>query len=324
MKKLRIGVMGCADIARRLMIPAILELNDKLELVAVASRTKEKADEYADMFGCDSVVGYDELLSRDDIDAIYMPLPTGLHYEWIIKSLSKGKHVYAEKSIAMHYHEACEMVDFAKSNGLALMEGFMFQYHKQHEVVKKLLASDAIGTPRLYRASFGFPPFRDSNNFRYDNKIGGGALRDAAGYVLRAVNFLNNNKFEVTDANVFYDDKGTSLYGSAFLKDGSQKTAEISFGFDNFYQCNYEIWGSKGKISCLKSYTPKPDETTTIVVEKQGEKEEIKCEPFNHFVAAMGEFYRICNDADSREKHYIDIKLQSNGLDQIETLSKKN
>lgn len=321
MKKLRMGVMGCANIAQRLMIPAIKEMPDKIELVAIASRDGKKAEKFASLFACEAVAGYDTLLSRDDIDAIYMPLPTGLHKEWINKALEAGKHIYAEKSIAMTKADAREMVGMAKSMHCAIMEGYMYQYHKQHAIVKQMIADGEIGEPRVIRASFGFPPFPDPKNFRYDNVIGGGALKDAAGYVWRCVNFLYGNIFKVTAANVYYDEKGTSIFGSAFLTNGGNVSAEISFGFDNFYQCNYEIWGSKGKISSTRAFTPKPNEETHIIVEKQGERHDIVVPRFNHFVAAMEEFYRICGDASLREKHYRDIVYQAEGLDDIEKLS---
>ncbi len=313
--------MGCADIAQRLMIPAIQGLKDTISLLCIASRTTEKANEFAHKFNIEGVVGYDNLLDRNDIDAIYMPLPTGLHEEWIMKALKKGKHVYAEKSIAMHYRDAKRMVDLAKEKGLALMEGYMFQYHKQHELVKELISNGTIGDMRIIRASFGFPPL-DKNNFRYDNQIGGGALKDTAGYVLRAVNFLNKNRFSVSSANIYYDDNGTSIYGSAFLKDTDRVSAEVSFGFDNFYQCNYEIWGNQGKLTCLKAFTPKPNESTRIIVEKQGNKQEFVCEPFNHFEAAMQEFVALCNNEADRTSHYDAILHQSKELDRMEELSK--
>lgn len=318
---IRLGIMGCADIAQRLMIPAILNLKDKITLVCIASRTPEKAKHFSEKFNIEGIVGYDRLLEREDIDAIYMPLPTGLHKEWIIKSLKMGKHVYAEKSIAMHYNDAQEMVNLAQKNELALMEGYMFQYHKQHKIVKDILKEGTIGDIRIIRASFGFPPL-ESNNFRYNNEIGGGALKDTAGYVLRAVNFLNENRFTVKSANVFYKN-GTSIYGSAFLKDENKISAEISFGFDNFYQCTYEIWGSKGKLICPKAFTPKPNEATKIIVEKQGIVQEYNCEPFNHFEAAMLEFSELCNNKNNRGIHYKTILLQSKDLDKIERLSKE-
>lgn len=321
MTKIRIGVMGCASIAQRLMIPAILQLPDKYELVGIASRSQEKAETLARQFGCEPIIGYDTLVDRTDVDAIYMPLPTGLHQEWIAKALQVGKHVYAEKSIAMNFAEAQRMVDMAKQNQVALMEGYMFQYHRQHRIVKELLRKGEIGDIRSIRASFGFPPFRDADNFRYDNAVGGGALKDACGYVLRAVNFLCGNVFDVKASNVYYNENGTSIYGSAFLS-ANHVSAEISFGFDNFYQCNYEIWGSTGKISCLRAFTPKPNEHTHIVVEKQNDKRTIECEPYNHFVGAMEEFYHLCAGSGDRERHYADILYQSEGLDKIELLSR--
>lgn len=321
-KQLRIGVMGCANIAQRLMLPAIQSLPTEWELVGIASRTEEKAREFASQFGCEAIGGYDTLLERDDIDAIYMPLPTGLHREWIIKTLESGKHVYAEKSIAMHADEAGEMVSLAKEKHLALMEGYMFQYHRQHEVVKQMIKDGEIGDVRVIRASFGFPPFADPNNFRYDNVIGGGALKDAAGYVWRCINFLMGNVFDVKASNVFYNEKGTSIHGSAFAIAGNV-SASISFGFDNYYQCNYEIWGSRGKLTCPKAFTPKPNEETHILLERQDFRKTVDVAPFNHFAAAMQTFHSLCVNEEECEKQYDDILFQSRGLDDIERMSKK-
>lgn len=316
--------MGCASIARRLMIPAIKELQEQYDLVAVSSRTETKAKGFAELFGCEAIIGYDTLISREDIDAVYVPLPTGLHIEWITKALQQGKHVYAEKSFAMNEQDAFNMVEIAKTNSCSLMEGYMFQYHQQHERVKELLKKGMIGESRMIRASFGFPPFSDAANFRYDNTIGGGALKDAAGYVWRCVNFLYGNIFRIKASNVYYNQEGTSIYGSAYLTSENNLCAEIAFGFDNFYQCNYEIWGSKGKISCLRAFTPKPDDSTHIILEKQDYKEDIIVPPDNHFKKAMIEFYQICQDVKKRDKHYNDILFQAAGLDMIEKLSKED
>nr|NQU89175.1 Gfo/Idh/MocA family oxidoreductase [Bacteroidota bacterium] len=247
MKKLNIAVMGCAAIAQRSMIPAIKAVPE-FNLVAVASRTMGKAEKFAAQFACEAVTGYENLLNRDDIDAIYMPLPTGLHHEWIMKSLEAGKHVLAEKSIAYDYLSAKEMVVLAQSKNLVLMEDFMFQYHSQHNFVFELIKNGEIGDIRIFRASFGFPPMPD-DNFRYDDKVGGGALLDAAGYTVRAAHFILGDEFKVKAANLFTDpDKGTNIYGGAFLDNGKGVSAQLGFGMDHYYQCNYEIWGSKGKI----------------------------------------------------------------------------
>ncbi len=314
--------MGCASIAQRSMIPAISAVPE-WRLVAIASRSCEKAENFAGQFNCDAVVGYENLLKRNDVDAIYMPLPTGLHYEWITKSLMAGKHVLAEKSIAADYSSACRMVELARENNLVLMENFMFQYHSQHQFVFDMIRKGEIGEVRVFRANFAFPPMNKSN-FRYDDKIGGGALLDAAGYTVRAVHFVMGDDFVVKAANLYHDPElKTNIYGGAFLDNGKGISAQIAFGMDHYYQCNYEIWGSKGKITVDRAFTPKPDYSPLIVLEKQGERHEYQMKPDNHFIGSIKEFHRTIVSGD-REKHYHDVVIQSKTLDDIRRLSENH
>ena len=315
MRKIRIGVMGCASIAERSMIPAIKMLNNFFELVGVASRNQEKAELLANKFGCESICGYDKLLERSDIEAIYMPLPTGLHKEWILKALHARKHVYAEKSIAMSYSDCLEFVKEAKKNNLILMEGYMFKFHSQHQQVLKLIDEGVIGEIRHFSASFGFPPL-NASNFRYDPKIGGGALMDCAGYVLKASSFILRQKMSVKGAFTYFDARGVSLYGSAFLVGEKNNTASISYGFDNFYQCKYDLWGSKGKLTAVKAFTPKPKESPILILEKNEGLKSIVCEADNHFEKAMIAFANaiIYNKGEAL---YSEILEQSSLLDDL-------
>ena len=323
MKRIRIGILGCANIAHRSMIPALLSIPDKFEVVAVASRTLEKASAFAQDFGCEAIAPYEAMLERKDIDALYIPLPTGLHKEWINKALCAGKHVYAEKSIAFSLADAEEMIHNAREHQVSLMEGFMFQYHTQNLKVKEMSENGAVGDIRYFMGSFGFPPFPDADNFRYDREVGGGAVFDACGYPVRAAFFLLGDALKVQGASVYYDQAHeSSLYGSAFLRGENGIGASISFGFDNYYQCNYQIWGSKGKLTANKAYTPKVDQATTLTWEHDYQTEIIDCEADNHFVKAMMEFHRIIEDPAFREKHFTAILLQSEALDTIAKLTR--
>jgi len=321
-QKIKIGVLGCAKIAQRSVIPAIKSLSDKFQLVAVASRSIDKADVFAREFTCEAIEGYESIINSSKIDALYIPLPTGLHKEWINKALLAGKHVYAEKSIAINLEDAKEMVHNARQKNLALMEGYMFQYHSQHKVVMDLIRSSAIGELRYFSSSFGFPPLA-FDDFRYDESLGGGALMDAAGYPVRATHFILGNDFEVKGSAVFYDPKlNTSIYGSAFLSNSRGMGASISFGFDNYYQCRYEIWGEKGKIIANRAFTPKFDYSPEIIIEKPEGTKILHAEPDNHFIKAFEEFYSTIKNSMNKEKHYADIILQSKTLEQIKIFSK--
>lgn len=321
-KIVKIGVLGCAKIARSSFIPAIQSLPDKFELVAVASRSIAKASAFADEFNCKAIEGYENLIHSNIIDALYIPLPTGLHKEWIIKALKAGLHVYAEKSIASKLIDAEKMVSTAKSNDLALMEGYMFQYHSQHQIVLDLLRDGEIGAIRHFTSSFGFPPL-GSDNFRYNETIGGGVLLDAAGYSVRAVHFILGSGFEVKGATLYIDpDLKTSIYGSAFLSNSKGIGASVSFGFDNYYQCRYEIWGETGKISAERAFTPKPNDSPKIIISKADGSNTIEVEPEDHFVKALKEFHFAIRNSGNRAKHYSEILVQSKSLDQIKDLSK--
>jgi predicted dehydrogenase len=321
MNKLKIGVLGCANIAKRSVIPAIKSIAD-FELIAIASRTKAKAEEFASTFNCEAIEGYQNLLDRNDIDVIYMPLPTGLHEEWVIKALEAGKHILIEKSLAMNYDSAHRMVELAREKELLIMENFMFLYHNQHQFVKDLIAKGEIGEVRCFRSSFGFPPL-DSENFRYNKALGGGALLDAAAYTVRASQLFLGNDIWVEAATLINLDAEVDLYGGAYLKTDNGMFAEVAFGFDNFYQCNYEIWGSKGKITAQRAFTPGADFKPTITLEQQGETFNYEVDAENHFINILNEFKRCVLENDV-EKKYEEILNQSRLLQELKNKSEND
>jgi len=318
MNKLKIGVLGCANIAKRSVLPAIISIAE-YDLVAIASRTLVKATEFANEFNCEAVEGYQNLLDRNDIEVIYMPLPTGLHEEWVIKVLEAGKHILIEKSLAMNYESAKRMVDLARQKDLLIMENFMFLYHGQHQFVKKIIDKGEIGALRCFRSSFGFPPL-DGDNFRYNVALGGGSLLDAAAYTIRASQLFLGSDIWVEGATLNNLNTEVDLFGGAYLKSESGMFAEVAFGFDNFYQCNYEIWGSKGKITAQRAFTPGEDFTTTITLEKQGELFDYKIDPENHFVNILNEFKR-CVLQKKFETKYEEILNQSRLLQELKDKS---
>ena len=315
MKKIKIGVSGCANIAERSMIPAI-KATHGFELVAVASRSKEKAASFADTFSCEAVEGYENLINRDDINAVYIPLPTGLHEEWAMNSLNKGKHVLCEKSLATDFSSAQKLISKAKTSQLLIMENFMFPYHRQHAYVEKLLSEDAIGEIRFFRSAFGFPP-RGKDDIRYNNNLGGGALLDAGGYVVKAAQIFLGTGLKLGSAFLKYDNQlKVDIYGGAIYKNDKDQIAHLSFSFDNYYQCVYELWGTKGKITVDRAFTAPPGFSPKILLEKQDYRREFAIEPDNHFINLLNEFQRSLIEKDFH-KHWEDSLEQARLLNLI-------
>jgi len=315
-KKIRVGVMGCANIAIRTVIPTIIQ-SSEFELVAVASRTQEKATMCSERFGCEGIVGYQNLVSRTDIDAIYMPLPTGLHEKWVIECLLANKHIIIEKSLAMDYESAAKMVDLANKRDLLIMENFMFVYHSQHKFIMDQISNGEIGELRCFRSSFGFPPLAD-DNFRYNKELGGGALLDAAAYTVRAGQLFLGNNLNVDAAKLNFCDKKVDVFGSAILSNPEGVCAQVAFGFDNYYQCNYELWGSKGKIVAHKSFTPKPNEKPLVTIETQDRVITLQLPSDDHFKNIFSEFSKEIISHNFQKK-YSEILNQARLLNQIKS-----
>jgi dTDP-3,4-didehydro-2,6-dideoxy-alpha-D-glucose 3-reductase len=322
MTKLRVGILGCADIAVRVLGPTF-QAHPLYELVYFAGRDINKTNVVANKFGCKALPSYQALIDRDDVDLIYIPLPNSLHKEWAIKSLLSGKHVLCEKSLGCSYNEVKEMVEASRSAGKLLVENFQFRFHSQHQIIKKLLAEGELGEIRCFRSSFGFPPFNSETNIRYNSSLGGGALLDAGAYTIKATKFIMGDNFEVEAANLNISDKlNVDICGGIYMQNNKGQFAELSFGFDNFYQCNYEIWGSKGKLTAMRAFTAHPDFFPTILIEKQSYKEEKVLSPDNHFINMLTHISE-CIQSDSIEPENQQNLVQAYNIEQVKILSVK-
>ena len=313
--------MGCANIARRSVIPAMLE-SDDFEIYAIASRDISKAKQYTELFGGRAVQGYNGLLDIDEIEALYVPLPTGMHEEWILKALEKGKHVFAEKSLASDLDSANRMIESARCRKLVLMENFMYRNHNQHRFAFEKLLSGALGSVRLFTARFGFPPL-SPDNFRYSRELGGGALLDAAAYTVNVTRWFFGNDLEVIDSILYRNrESKVILYGNASLfSRTSGISSNIAFGFDNFYQCYYEIWGSKGILRMDRAFTAPPGFRPPVTLHLNEGKTELFLDSDNHFLNILKEFSSLILKHDYG-RYYDDLYHQSRLLNDIELRAK--
>ncbi|GAA4423366.1 Gfo/Idh/MocA family oxidoreductase [Actinokineospora soli] len=255
---MRVGVLGCADVARRRTLPALARCVGA-ELAAVASRSPAKADRFAAEFGCRAVPGYQALLSDEDIDAVYVALPTGMHAEWAARALMAGKHVLVEKPMVVNTAEASALCDLAHANGLVLMENRMFAEHPQHRVVRDRVESGAIGDVQVFSAAMAIPP-RPVDDIRYRRDLGGGALLDVGYYPVHAAMMFLGRRLRVVGATLRTDPfTGVDVAGTALLESESGVPAHLTLGFEHAYRAGYELWGSAGRLRAERAFTPPPD-----------------------------------------------------------------
>jgi len=319
-----IGILGCANIAIRSLIPTFAN-NERLHVEAIASRSIEKAKEVAEKYKCKAYGSYEELIADKNIDIIYMPLPNALHYKYGKLALQMGKHMLIEKSLCCSYSEVVELVCIAREKNLLLLENFQFRFHSQTKWVKNIIDTGKLGKIRCFRSSFGFPPFSDSKNIRYSKELGGGALLDAGAYTVKSMNvFFPNEKFKHKTSTMLTP-KGyeVDIYGGAYFDSNNGIIAQLAYGFDNFYQCGFEIWGSKGKLTSTRAYTAPTNLQPKIIIETaQDGVKEYMLETCDHFME-MTKYMVNCIDMKDFDNDYEQNLLQAKQLEEIREYEQK-
>lgn len=298
MRKIRVGILGCANIAEKYAIGAFKSLPN-VELVAIASRDKSRAEEWAERHGLEAET-YESLIARNDIDVIYSPLPVGLQEEWVLKAAKTGKHVICEKSITYSLESAKRMVDECTKNNVALYENFVPEFHPQHAQILSLINEGKIGTPHVWSGVYGFPPF-PKGDIRYRADLKGGALNDAGCYtVFMARKIMQQQPVAVTCA-LTTDGYEVDIAGSA-LFEFEKGTAVMSFGFNHLYQNTYSVWGSRGLVRTNRAFAIPPALSPSVELVtndgKQELREVIEVTPANQFALSFDFF---CNAVATKD-----------------------
>ena len=260
--------MGCAEIARRRMLPA-MKAHPRIEVASVASRNAAKAADTARLFGCRPVVGYDALLADDSVQAVYVPLPAALHAPWVEAALAAGKHVLAEKPLTTDPARTRELLEQARARELVLMENVMFVHHGRHAVVRRMVEGGAIGELRSLHATFTIPGL-PADDIRHQPELGGGSLYDVGVYPVRAAVHLLTGPLEVRGAVLErHPGRLVDTAGAALLRSGDGVTAHLAFGMEHAYRSRYELTGSTGRILVDRAFTPPADHAPQIVIESR-------------------------------------------------------
>ena len=249
-RKIRWGIIGAtARIAQSAVIPAILAC-ENAELTAVASRSRERAEEIAGKIGPEVAAygDYDSLIADANVDAVYLPLPNNLHLGWAVEAMNNGKHVLCEKPLALNAIEAEEMAETAEANGVILSEAFMYCYHPMQTEVAGLVRRGALGEVRLVRASFSYRQPEEEYS-RRDLSMGGGALFEIGCYCLHIARQAFGTEPTVVTAKSLYDPQlGIDTTTTALMEFADGGMALIDCSFSQTQRVAYEIVGSSGSI----------------------------------------------------------------------------
>jgi xylose dehydrogenase (NAD/NADP) len=242
---MRLGIVSTADINRK-VIPGA-RASEKVDLIAVASRDQQRAEEYARTWEIERAYGsYEALLEDPDVDAVYISLPNTLHREWSIRSLEAGKHVICEKPFSRRVEDVEAAFDAAERASRLLTEAFMYRHNPQTKRVAELVREGAIGDLRVVRTAFSYSLY-DAENIRLRTDVDGGSLMDVGCYCVSGSRLLAGEP-ESVNGQAYIGPTGTDWVFTGALRFPDDVLALFDCGTCLPERDELEAIGSEGSL----------------------------------------------------------------------------
>jgi len=265
---LRIGILGAAKVA---WYAAILPswFVPEVQIASVAARDQKRAKRFAALWRIPRVhATYESLLADPEIDAIYNPLPNGLHAEWTIRALRAGKHVLCEKPFASNANEAMQMAQAAQESGKVLSEAFAYRNHPLAARMKEIVTNE-LGVIKKIEARFQFLLLNPSNvRWRYD--LAGGALMDAGCYPLSMLRYLMGAEPKVLSAQSKLARPQVDSRTEAHLEfpSGAQAHVVCDMLSPRMFDSFLHVKGERGEMKVIGAFQPSWGHWLTLRTEK--------------------------------------------------------
>jgi predicted dehydrogenase len=253
----RIGILGAARIAPLALIkPA--RGSAEVVVAAVAAREVSRARAFAAKHGIARVHdSYEALIADPDLDAVYNPLPNGLHGRWTRAALTAGKHVLCEKPFTANAAEAREIAELAATSDRVVMEAFHYRYHPLTLRAEQIIASGELGKLQRVEAALCFPLPKFSD-IRYDYSLAGGATMDVGCYAVHMVRTFGGSTPEVVSAQAKLRDPQVDRAMTAELRFASGHTGRVrcSLWSSDLLRLSAKVVGERGELRVLSPVAP--------------------------------------------------------------------
>ena len=286
---LRWGILGAARIAASALIPALR--SNGSPIVAVACRDEARGAAFAQKHGIAHVCSYEQLMQREDIDAIYNALPNHGHLPWTVQALHAGKHVLCEKPLALNAAEVAQMREASLATGKLVLEAFFYRFHPQTDRIHELVRSGALGPLKWMRGSFTYA-LRDMTDCRWDPALGGGALYDLGCYPLSLMRTLAGVEPTVRSVVSRLTEQRVDHAAHAVLRfdtPGGRVLGHMDSAFSLPFHCDFEALCEEGLLRLPIPFATKGVETQ-LQIGDQLERFAV-CDPYAtmvaHFEAAV-------------------------------------
>ncbi len=273
----RWGIISTANINRLFLAGA--RQSSELEILAVASRNRQSAEQYASANEIERAYGsYDALLADDDVEVVYISLPNALHVDWAVRALAAGKHVLCEKPLSRYAREVERAFDVAERQERLLMEAFMYRHNPQTTKLMELIDDGAVGRMRMIRGAFSFVA-HDPANVRLATRLDGGALMDVGCYCVSGARLLAGEPERVSAEQALGGD-GVDVAFAGTMRFKHDVIAHFDAGLALSTRDELEVVGDAGAL-----FLDDPWHCRRPVIElrRDGEVERIEIEPVDSY-----------------------------------------
>jgi len=278
---MRIGVLGAARIAPAALIkPA--RVVDGVEVAAVAARDRSRAEAFAARWDVPTVYdSYADLLADPSLDAVYVPLPNGLHAQWTQAAVEAGKHVLCEKPFTADAAQARQVATAAEATGLVVMEAFHYRYHPLARRMAELVHSGELGHVQRVETAmcFPLPVFSD---IRYNFGLAGGALMDAGCYAVHCLRLLSPGEPAVTGAKALTLKRDRridrAITAQFSLPGGGTGHIQASMWSSALLRIRARVVGDRGTMTVVNPFAPQLWSRFTVKIDGRRRRERFDSE----------------------------------------------
>ncbi|MEP7047943.1 MAG: Gfo/Idh/MocA family oxidoreductase [Ilumatobacteraceae bacterium] len=236
---------------------------------------------------------YDEMLARNDIDAVYNPLPNHLHAEWSHRALDAGKHVLCEKPLTLTPDDSARLFDHAESAGLTLLEAYMWPHHPRAKALLALAAGGSLGALQTGRSSFSYPMDMTAGDHRIDTR-GAGAVFDIGIYCIAPFMLIADRDPVGMAASATRNDLGVDVAMAGWIDWGLGFSSTFDVSFDAPVRKQMSLSASLGLVNVPGLHVPGPETASTLEVERRdGSVEVVECAGANAYAGMSAHFEAV-------------------------------
>ena len=285
---MRFGVLSTADIGVDSVIPAV-QASDH-EVAAIASRDESRATAVAERLGIERAYGsYDDLLADERLDAVYIPLPNGLHAEWIRRATDEGLHVLCEKPLTESAAETEAVFDYCEARDVVLMEAFMYRFHPRTERAHEIVETE-LGDVVSVTSAFSFRISPGATDIRLDPDLAGGSVMDVGCYAISAARLFLGVPDRVYATTADTRDCGVDTRMVGVLEYDTDHAARIESSFDTPKSQYYRVQTTDGWLRVEPAFTAGPSQQPTLTYAVDGREVTETFDAVDHYRLEVEQF----------------------------------